>query len=70
MATCAHINLASGVVENMIVADPAVDSPWDGYLLVTDLPNFVTIGTPWDGKNFVPPPRLDATGAVTKMRLI
>lgn len=70
MATCAHINLASGVVENFIVADPSVDAPWEGYALVADPPSWVQIGTPWDGSNFVKPPSPAATGATSKMRMV
>ena len=52
---CAHINLSTGKVENLIVADPEVDDPWPGYLLVVEFPDFVQIGTEWDGKDFVRP---------------
>jgi hypothetical protein len=49
--TCALINLAKGVVENMIIAS-AGDPVEDGYLLVPDPPVYVTLGTKWDGSAF------------------
>ena len=46
---CALINVGSGQVENLIVADPAFDKAPEGYLLVANPPPFVEIGTAWDG---------------------
>jgi hypothetical protein len=75
MTVCAHINLSTGLVENMIVAEETCPVEAD-YLLKANPPSWVDIGTPWDGNDFVPPPdpdpiRYDATptGSAAKMRL-
>jgi hypothetical protein len=49
---CALINLASGLVENLIVADPATDVVDAGYLLIESPPDGVVIGATWDGAKF------------------
>jgi hypothetical protein len=54
MTTCAVIDLASGKVINLIVAEPT-DPIDDGMILQASPPDGVEIGTPWDGTNFVLP---------------
>lgn len=54
MTTCALVNIANGVVENLIVAE-ADDQIDEGYLLVVNPPSFVEIGVKWDGKQFIDP---------------
>lgn len=51
----ALVNTETKLVENMIVADPTVDETPAGYLMIANPPAFVTIGTSWDGKQFVNP---------------
>jgi len=52
MTTCAWI--VDGVVENLIVAE--LDDPVpEGVLAVFGYPDWVRIGTKWDGKDFVRP---------------
>ena len=49
----AVVNTATGVVENLIVADPAVDAAPDGYTLVGDPPDgIVLFSSTWDGTAF------------------
>jgi hypothetical protein len=55
MATGALINIAKGEVENLIVAD-ASDPVSEGYVIVVSPPDFVEIGTVWDGAHFIEPP--------------
>lgn len=57
MTVCARI--VAGVVENLIVAE-ADDPVEEDVLLVANPPDWVTLGTPWDGKDFVAPPPLRA----------
>ena len=45
---CALINTATGLVENLIMADES-DPVEASYLLEANPPAWVTIGTPWDG---------------------
>jgi hypothetical protein len=52
MTTCALINTVTGVVENLVVAKET-DVAGDGYILKASPPRWVTIGTSWDGENFV-----------------
>lgn len=47
--------IQDGVVVNIIVADPSVDASPDGYLMIGDAPDFVTLGTVWDGEKFIAP---------------
>lgn len=54
MPNCALINIAEGVVENVIVAEP--DEPvGDGYMLVADPPTFVGPGVKFVDGAFVEP---------------
>ena len=71
MTVCALINLSTMLVQNMIVAVEADPVP-DGLLLkdITNGPDFVTIGTPWDGENFVPPPEPTPYAPNSKMRML
>jgi hypothetical protein len=62
---CAIVNMAAGVVENIIVADPETDSVRDGYSLVGNPPYFVEIGTVWDGANFVAPKKPNPVPGMT-----
>lgn len=53
---CAMVNNSSGIVENVIVADPKVDPAPAGYTLVSlpdDSP--VSIGWTYDGSSFTEP---------------
>jgi hypothetical protein len=53
---CALINNSTGLVENVIIADPTTDPHPEGYLLMglqDDDP--VSIGWIWDGAIFVDP---------------
>lgn len=53
---CALVESSSGLVTNLIIADPAVDSPPVGCFLVglsDDSP--VSIGWVFDGENFIDP---------------
>ena len=68
MKTAAHVNLKTGLVENIIVADASVDKPEEGYQLVD------VSGQPKVGPGYVysggiftapPPPKL-ATAQATK----
>lgn len=52
---CAVIDPATNVVVNMIVANEGDEAP-AGTFLVPSPPDFVAIGTMWDGANFVEPP--------------
>lgn len=52
---CALVDPKDNLVVNVIVADPAVDPAPDGYLMIGDIPDFVSIGTVWDGTSFVKP---------------
>jgi len=49
---CALVNTATGQVENLIVASES-DPVETGYLLKADPAEWVTIGTTWDGADFV-----------------
>jgi hypothetical protein len=56
MMRCAVVEISSGLVTNLIIADPAVDPAPDGSLLIglpDDSP--VSIGWIWDGENFIDP---------------
>lgn len=53
---CAVVNVTSTVVENLIMADPSIDTVPETFLLISlpeDSP--VAIGWTWDGINFVDP---------------
>lgn len=53
---CALVESSSGLVTNLIVADPAVDPAPSGFLLIglpDDSP--VEIGWIWDGETFFNP---------------
>ena len=50
---CALVNLSTGLVENLIVAEAGMPVD-EGYVLVPDYPAFVAIGMPWNG-SFVDP---------------
>lgn len=52
---CALVNISTGMVENVIVADPVFDPAPEGYRLIGDLPAFVEIGSAWDGTKFIAP---------------
>ena len=52
---CALINTSTSQVENLIVADPSIDNAPDGYILVATPPDFVVIGTEWNGSDFIAP---------------
>lgn len=55
MTNCTLINVKTGLVENVIVAEP--DDPVDdGYILVANYPAFVEIGTRWNDGSFIAPP--------------
>jgi hypothetical protein len=48
---CAVIKISTGIVDNVIVADPGVDKVSEEFLLVGPIPEFVEPGTEWkDGK--------------------
>lgn len=56
MMRCAVVEISSGLVINLIIADPVVDPAPDGSLLIglpDDSP--VSIGWIWDGENFIDP---------------
>lgn len=53
---CAVVNVTLSTVENLIIADPSVDTVPDFFLLVSlpdDSP--VAIGWTWDGTEFINP---------------
>ena len=53
---CALVESSSGLVTNLIIADPAVDPAPDGSLIIglpDDSP--VAIGWIWDGETFYDP---------------
>jgi hypothetical protein len=52
---CAVVKIATGLVDNVIVADPLEDTVPEGFVLIGNVPDFVTLGTLWDGKAFVKP---------------
>lgn len=62
---CALINLGSGLVENLVVADPETDTIENGYLLVGNPPDNVVIGATWDGAGFANPAVASASPAPT-----
>ena len=53
MTPCAVVR--DDVIENIIVADPAVDPPpYEGCFLA-EVPDYVHIGQPWNNGVFTPP---------------
>ena len=53
--TSALVNLSTGLVENIIIADPALDLAPDDHIIIGRPPAFVKIGTKYlDGK-FIDP---------------
>lgn len=59
MTVCAVVSEETQTVVNMIVA-VASDPSLPGYFLVENPPDWATIGTAWDGTNFVEPaPAID-----------
>lgn len=51
---CALVNKRTKLVENLIMASPRDPAP-KGYLILGNLPSFVTMGTEWNGVEFVDP---------------
>jgi hypothetical protein len=57
---CALVNKVTGLVENIIMASEG--DPVDAdYVLIPSSDPRVTIGTPWDGADFVLPPLPDVS---------
>lgn len=51
---CAVVNINANLIENVIVADPAIDAPPDGFMLAL-VPDFVNPGDAWNGGVFPEP---------------
>ena len=53
---CALVEISSGLVTNLIIANPAVDPSPDGFILIgISDEDQVEIGWSWDGEDFYPP---------------
>lgn len=66
---CAVVNINANLIENVIVADPAVDAPPDGLLLAW-VPDFVSPGDAWNGGVFAEPPPIVATSARPESKVV
>jgi hypothetical protein len=71
---CALINISTGIVENVIVADASIHTAPDGYMLLNhDAPN---IGDKWDGEKLILdkytrfPKYIDAPAADSRLRIL
>ena len=49
----AVINLATGIVDNVIEADPDIDKVEEGFSLFGSPPDFVQVGTEWRDGQFI-----------------
>lgn len=53
---CALVENSTNLVVNLIMADPAIDNPPDGFILIgLSDEDPVEIGWSWDGEYFYPP---------------
>ena len=56
MMRCALVEISSGLVTNLIIADPAIDPSPDGFILISlSDEDPVSIGWTWDGQSFINP---------------
>jgi hypothetical protein len=57
---CALVDNLSSLVVNLIIADPAIDTPPEGFILIgLSDEDPVGIGWSWDGSNFIDPTLLN-----------
>ena len=53
---CALVEISSGLVTNLIIADPVIDPSPDGFILIgLSDEDPVNIGWTWDGTEFINP---------------
>jgi len=50
---CAVINIATGIVDNVIEADPDIDKPEEGFSLFGSPPDFVQVGSEYKNGEFI-----------------